>query len=319
MKNKTHKIGVVSASLAALLFAAAPHPARAQQAPVAPPPEAPAQGFFVQGDFGYLGVSVEEVTPDKARELKMPAAYGVAVIGVGENTPAAKAGLKKGDVIVQYNDQRVEGTAVFRRLVRETPPSHTAQLSVWRDGRAEKLSVEVGHAPEQAAGNDFSGRGPANGPRDFSRGNPEPRDFGSRDFGSGNFGRGPQTPLLPGQEYGNRGFANTPMLGVSAMDLSSQLGQYFGAPNGEGVLVTEVHKGTAGEKAGLKAGDVITKVNGDAVRNVGELRQHLRDAHDTKNVSLGIVRKGAELTVTAELSVPQAPAAPPDSERRIPL
>jgi serine protease Do len=309
MKNKTHKIGVVSASLAALIFAAAPGPARAQQAPVAPPPDAPAQGFFVQGDFGYLGVGVEEVTPDKAKELKMPTAYGVAVIGVGENSPAAKAGLKKGDVIVQYNDQRVEGTAVFRRLVRETPPGRTAQLSVWRDGRAEKLSVEVGHAPEQAAGNDFFGRGRENGPRDFSQGNSGPRDFG----------QAPQTPLLPGREYGNRGFANTPMLGVSAMDLSSQLGQYFGAPNGEGVLVTEVHKGTAGEKAGLKAGDVITKVNGEAVRNVGELRQHLRDARDTKNVSLIIVRKGAEMTVTAELQTPQAPAATPESERRIPL
>jgi serine protease Do len=307
MKNSIHKLGVIGATAAALIFAVAPGPARAQQPPRTAAPDAGAQGFFTQGDYGFLGVGVEEVTPDKAKELKMPGAYGVAVTAIDENSPAAKAGLKKGDVIVEYNGQRVEGTAEFRRLVRETPPGHTAQMSVWRDGRAEKLSADIGHAPEAAAGNAFPGPIPA--PRVFG---PEARDFGSR-----NFEQGPPSPLLPGQAYGNRGFANTPTLGVAAMDLSSQLGQYFGAPNGEGVLVVDVHKGSAGEKAGLKAGDVIIKVNGEPVRNLGELRQHLRDAHDAKSVTLDILRKGTEMTVTAEPEMPHAPSAPQDS--RIPL
>jgi serine protease Do len=102
------------------------------------------------------------------------------------------------------------------------------------------------------------------------------------------------------------------------MDLSSQLGAYFGVPNGEGVLVTEVHKGSAGEQAGLKAGDVITKVNGQQIRNVGELRQHLRESGDAKSVTLSVFRKGAEISITAVPEIPQAPVRR-DPENRIPL
>jgi serine protease Do len=307
--NSTKKLGLGSATFAALVFAVAPGPARAQQAPGAPPPatrpDISARGFFAGEDLGWLGVGVEEVTPDRAKELKMSAAYGVSVTEVGDNSPAAKAGFKKGDVITEYNGQRVEGAAEFRRLVRETPPGHTAEISVWRDGRTQKLSAEIGHAPTPPEESDFFGRGPGQAQ------SPAPRDFGAR----------PQSPLLPGEMYGNRGFASTAALGVSAMDLSKQLGEYFGAPNGEGVLVTEVHQGTAGEKAGLKAGDVITKVNGQAVRNVGELRQQLRGARDAKSVALSVLRKGSEISVTAELETPQAPQehGPGDADRRIPL
>ena len=183
----------------------------------------------------------------------MISAYGVSVTEVGDDSPAAKAGFKKGDVITEYNGQRVEGAAEFRRLVRETPPGHMAEISVWRDGHAQKLSAELGHAPEPPVADNFF------------RGWTRPLARLALRIWRSMISMGPQTPLLPKQMYGNRGFANTPALGVSAMDLSAQLGEYFGAPNGEGVLVTEVRKGTAGEKAGLKAGDVITKVDGETV------------------------------------------------------
>jgi serine protease Do len=305
--NNLKKVGFSCATLAALVFAVTPGPIRAQQGPGAPPPNDAAHNFSPDGfsrteNLGWLGVGVEEVTPDSAKELKMASAYGVSVTEVGDNSPAAKAGFKKGDVITEYNGQRVEGAAEFRRLVRETPPGHMADIFVWRDGRAQKLSAEIGDAPEPAASDNFFGRGPAP--------NADPRDFGAR----------PRTPLLPGQMYGNRGFANTPALGVSAMDLSAQLGEYFGAPNGEGVLVTEVHKGSAGEKAGLKAGDVIFKVDGETVRNIGELRGHLRVASSAKSVKLSVLRKGAEMSVTAELEMPHPDGGRPgDLDRRIPL
>jgi serine protease Do len=303
--NNLKKVSFSCATAAALLLAVAPGPVRAQRGPEAPAPNADARtfspdDFFRAENSGWLGVGVEDITPDRAKELKMTSAYGVSITEVGDNSPAAKAGFKKGDVITEYNGQRVEGAAEFRRLVRETPPGHMADISVWRDGHTQKLSAELGHAPEPPVADNFFGRWPS----------PEagPQDFGAR----------PQTPLLPRQMYGNRGFANTPALGVSAMDLSAQLGEYFGAPNGEGVLVTEVHKGTAGEKAGLKAGDVITKVDGETVRNVGELRSHLRIASSGKNVKLSVLRKGAEISVTAELEMPHPDGRPGDSDR-IPL
>jgi serine protease Do len=272
-----------------------------------------------QFDFGgWLGVGIEEVTPDKAKELKLAAARGVLVTQVSENSPAAKAGLKKGDVITEYNGERIEGAAQFRRMVRETPAGRMAQLSIWRDARSQTLSVEVGSFPE----------GLRNELRDNFR-----NGFGNGGGFSGLGPRGPQGPGAPprGGNFDFRVRGNTPMLGVSAQDLSGQLGAYFGAPDGEGVLVTEVHKDSAGEKAGLHAGDVIAKVNGERVRNRAELRDHLREAlidkTGAKSVTLGVIRKGTETAISIQPEMPPMraprnggdPNAPGAPGGRIPL
>jgi len=112
-----------------------------------------------------------------------------------------------------------------------------------------------------------------------------------------------------------------PALGVSAQDLSGQLGNYFGAPDGEGVLVTDVPRNSLGEKAGLKAGDVITQVDSQRVRNVGELRDHLRDRQrQGESVKLDILRKGAPVSVSVQLEKPPAPRNPGGADgRAVPL
>jgi membrane-associated protease RseP (regulator of RpoE activity) len=315
-KNRTVLAGLGSAAMAAIFLAAfptygssnavTPTPVTAKsqiqqlgsqsgspgsKAPEATPLPAP------QFDFGgWLGVGVEEVTPDKAKELKLAASRGVFVSQVSENSPAAKAGLKKGDVITEYNGERIEGTVQFRRMVRETPAGHAAQLSIWRDGRSQTLSAEVGGFPEELRN--------------------ELRDNFRDGFGNGggfSGPRGPQGPGVPppsrGGNFDFRGMSNTPMLGVSAQDLSGQLGEYFGVPDGEGVLVTEVHEDSAGEKAGLRAGDVIAKVNGQRVRNRAELRDQLRqalvDKTGAKSVTLGVIRKGTETAISIQPEMPQ--------------
>ena len=259
---------------------------------------------------GWLGLGIEEVTPEKATELKLAPAHGVVISQVAEGSPAAKAGLKQNDVITEYNGQRVEGAVEFRRMVRETPVGHTAQISIWRDAHAQTLSVEVGSYPAEMGGG-FSGVMP----RMFSR--PGERQ------------------QSPGENFNFRAPVQAPMLGVSAQDISGQLGEYFGAPGGEGVLVTEVRAGSAGEKAGLHAGDVIAKVNGERVRNREELRDRLRaavgDKSAAKNVTLGVIRKGAETAIAVQPEMferpigprngrPRNPAPGPDGlEHRIPL
>src|SRR3989442_15278466 len=100
-----------------------------------------------EGNPGWLGVTIAEVTADKAKELKLPAARGVILSRVEADSPAAKAGLKANDVITEFNGQRVEGTLQFRRLIRETPGGRTVQLTFWRDGRAQSVSVELGALP----------------------------------------------------------------------------------------------------------------------------------------------------------------------------
>ena len=236
-----------------------------------------------EGDRGWLGVTIAEVTADKAKELKLPAARGVILSSLEADGPAAKAGLKANDVITEFNGQRVEGTLQFRRLIRETPGGRTVQLTFWRDGRAQSVSVELGAFPDKLEGHGF-------GPKEFKFEMPE---FGGKLFGHDIF-------LQQG-----------PRLGIDAEDLRGQLGSYFGAPDGEGVLVRDVASGTPAEKAGLKAGDVIIKIDGERVRTVHDLREKMRAKRENKTVSVSVIRKGTEMSFNVEVEQPR-----PSAERK---
>lgn len=240
-------------------------PAAAQQ-----PPRPPAIRDAQIAGTGWLGVSIAEVSAQKAQELKLPGLYGVLITDVGSDSPAAKAGLKNGDVITDYAGQRVEGVIEFRRLVRETPPGRTANITIWRDGHSQTISAEIGRNENPSPDNFFRNSMPRFG-------NPGPNTFG---FGA----------MLPA----------TPMLGIAGQDLSGQLGKYFGAPDGEGILITNVESNSPAAKAGLEAGDVITKVDGDRVRTLRELRDQLRMKREAKMVTLGVLRKGSEMSMSVE-------------------
>jgi serine protease Do len=234
---------------------------------------------------GWLGVEIDEVNPDNAKDLKLSSVRGVVVKEVEPDSPAAKAGLKENDVVTQYDGQIVEGTVQFRRLVRETPPGHTVALTISRDGGAQNLSIELGDRQALMK----------------KRMQGMMRDFGNvRTF---------VTPSMDWNIGGPDGMgileSRTPMLGISAEDLSGQLGDYFGAPDGQGILVREVRSGTPAEKAGLKAGDVIVTLDGKPVHTLSELREQLRDKNDQKPVSLGVLRKGATISLPVTIEKPR--------------
>lgn len=250
---------------AALLLVPASTPIRAQQ-----PPAPPAFREAQMPETGWLGVSSEEVSQQKAQEQKLSGVYGVLVTVVGADSPAAKAGLKNGDVITDYDGQHVEGVIEFRRLVRETPPGRTAKLTVWRDAHSQTISVEVGKDPSPNQEYPFQ-----NMLRRFGNLGPNAFPFGAP---------------LPA----------TPMLGITGQDLSAQLGKYFGAPDGEGVLIINVESNSPAAKAGLEAGDVITKVDGNRVRTIAELRNQLRAKREAATVALSVVRKGSEMSLSIE-------------------
>jgi len=229
---------------------------------------------------GWLGVSISEVTADKAKELKLPAERGVLLTDVEADSPAAKAGLKSGDVITEFNGQKVEGTAQFSRLVRETPAGRTAQITYWRDGRSQSISVQLGERRSAFKV----------GPRDF--------DF---KFEMPQLDRLRVLPEIRAFSL----LAGRPVLGIDAEDLSGQLGTYFGAPEGEGVLVRSVNEGSPAEKAGLKAGDVITQVNGERVKTISDLREKLRAGSEKKTVALGVLRNRSQVSVNVEIEAPK--------------
>jgi C-terminal processing protease CtpA/Prc len=106
--------------------------------------------IFMGSGGGWLGVGVAEVSPDKVKSLKLPEERGALLGKIVPDSPAAKAGLKENDVVLEINGQRIEGTEQFRRMIHEIPAGRTANLTVWRDGRSQSIKVTVG---KQEAGN----------------------------------------------------------------------------------------------------------------------------------------------------------------------
>jgi serine protease Do len=232
----------------------------------------------VSSSQGWLGVGVSEVTAEKAKELKLPAERGALLGKIVPDSPAAKAGLKENDVVTEINGQRVEGTEQFRRMIHEIPAGRTAQFTVWRDGRSQTVNVTVGKS--------------------------EPR-FNTSVVSPGTFAfHMPEMPQLNDLMESGSFFAGRPRLGIDAEDLEGDFGNFFGAPDGEGVLVRGVFSDSPAAKAGLKVGDVITSVDGDRVRSIGDLREKLIEKRAEKTVKLGILRNKAPLTVSIDLPAP---------------
>jgi len=234
----------------------------------------------------WLGVESQEITSEKAKELKLPAERGVLLERIVPDIPAAKAGLKDNDVITEINGQRVEGAAQFRRMIHEIPAGRSVQFTVWRDGKAQSIGVTLGKSEDH--GNMWF----KTAPRAFS-------------FQLPNIEM-PEVAPMPDMDMGAYGLlaGSRPRLGIDAEDLSGQFGAYFGAPDGEGVLVREVNSGSPAEKAGVKSGDVITSLNGERIRSLGDLREKLAGKRDEKTVKLGVLRNKSEVSVTVEMPPP---------------
>jgi serine protease Do len=220
------------------------------------------------GGGTYLGVNLAEIDANRAKELKLKEDYGVEISRVEDNSPAEKAGVKPGDVVLEYNGQRVEGMEQFGRMVRETPPGREVKLTISRDGKTQTLAAVVGTHKIRFQAN-------------------FPPDFVMPEF---------HMPDIPQIYTATR----SAMLGVEAETLGSQLAVYFGVK--EGVLVRSVLDNTPAQKAGIKAGDVITKVDGMAVTAPSELSSAVRTANSKKTYAIELVRdrKPATVTVTVE-------------------
>ncbi len=239
---------------------------------------------------------------------------GVVVNDVRSESPASKAGVKAGDIISEFDGERVRSARQLTRLVQETPSGRAVKMAVMRDGKRVDLTVtpEAGTASvwnEQTRGDlQKLQQDLRNNLRDL------PREGGQssggnlywfRSPGSGGFEiMPPERGMGPFEGFVQSGAR----LGVTAQDLTAQLASYFGA--NEGVLVTSVTDGSAAAKAGLKAGDVITAVNGDAVKTPSDLSRIVREAGSGAELTLAIVRDRKPMTLKAHLEKP-APTARP--------
>jgi serine protease Do len=257
---------IASSLLVAGLFAPA-CPAQPEEQFVSP--EAFTWG---ESSRSYLGIDIQDVTAERVGPLKLKEERGVEVTMVDQDAPAGKAGIKEHDVILEFNGTRVESEEQLRRLIRETPPGRSVTLGISRDGNPLKLNVQLADRGKTEA-------------------EAMPKVFA--------LPRVQEIPRIeiPGYSFQVRTYSST--LGIQTESLSQQLAEYFGVK--QGVLVSSVEKGSAAEKAGLKAGDVIVRADNERLTDRSDLSRILRNHRDGGKLTLGIVREKHEQTVTVEL------------------
>ena len=236
-----------------------------------------ARAFELMVGGSHIGIAVRDLDDADAKREKT-AQSGVVIDEVYTESPASRAGLKAGDVVVEFDGERVRSARQFSRLVAETPDGRSVKLAAVRDG--QRMTVDI--TPEAGRGLNtewkFSG--------DFSRLEDLEHDFTQ------------MVPKIAVPGFEMRTLVRTGRLGVQIETLTPQLATYFGAKRG--ALVTSVEEGSAAEKAGLRAGDVMTAIDGRTIEDTEDIQRALRGAGDAE-VTIEILRDRKPQTLKAKI------------------
>lgn len=234
-----------------------------------------------QATQGYLGIVCTDVTNDRLAALKLKTATGAEILNVDRDAPAGKAGLRPHDVVLQMNGQNVAGEEMLRRMLRETPAGRTVTLLISRDGEQQTVTVQLADRAvlEEDA---FSEPMVLPAPEDddtLTLEGPSSHSYGSGFFGIFSLG--------------------SPSVGVDLDVLGTQLADYFGVKDGQGLLVKHVAENSPASRAGLKAGDVITAANGQKMPTLGAWMKMLH-ANRGRAIPLVIIRDHKQQTLTLQ-------------------
>jgi serine protease Do len=231
------------------------------------------------GNGSRIGVAIRDLSDDDVKAGK--SAAGVMVEDVESESPAEKAGIKTGDIVVEFDGDRVRSARQFTRLVQESAPGRTVPAAVLRAGQRVTVNVQ----PREWSSSDaFDKLGDAMALRTTPRIAPVPPT--------------PPIPPMPAMPK-FEGFFGAGRLGITVEDLSPQLADYFGTK--DGVLVKSVNESSAAAKAGLKAGDVITSLDGGTINDAADLRRRTQRLESGDEFTLGVVRDKKPLSLKGKL------------------
>ncbi|MBM2841452.1 MAG: hypothetical protein HW412_1980 [Bacteroidetes bacterium] len=227
---------------------------------------------------GYLGVSIQDMTRRLARSMDVKTDEGALVNDVTEDSPADKAGIKDEDIIVEVDGQKITDADELREVVRKIKPDTKVNVVVMRKDEKKTLPATIGETPRS---------------RSYSYSFTHPMT--------------PRAPRPPRGPMNLRIFRSSAFLGMELTELNKQLGKYFEAPDGKGVLVNEVEEDSKAGKSGFLAGDVITKIGKESIEDVRDVEHALRDYKEGEKAEVEIIRKGSKKTLSFEV---------PDMDRR---
>ena len=212
---------------------------------------------------GWLGVAIQDISSKMAKKKGLKDQDGAYVSEVVEDSPADSAGLKEGDVIVEFNSKKIDDADDLLHAVQKSKPGTKTTIVILRNNDKKSLDIAVGKNRRESRSQAFSFAPPA----------------------------APHIAM----------FSSSHRWGLELSELNDQLGEYFGAPNGHGLLVERVEKKSGGAKAGFKAGDVITKVNKSPIEDLRDLSDALEDVEEGDKVDVEVLRKGSTQTLKVEV------------------
>jgi serine protease Do len=212
----------------------------------------------------YLGVTVQDVTSDLASSLKLEDERGVLVRSVEEGSPAEEAGIRPGDVLLAYNGENILGREQFARMVQETPSQRKVKVQIWRGGKVQTLIATTGSWPL-----------PASYPQSaMAYFGPLAMDIPS--------------PLVVWKNL---------LLGIEYEPLSQQLAHFFAVQNG--LLVRSVDKSSPADRAGLRAGDILTAIGERSLQDSRDLNSYFRVQHEhAPRITLTVERDHKQMSVS---------------------
>ena len=239
---------------------------------------------------GYLGIDMRDVSEDQLGALKLKEARGAEITNLDHDGPACKAGMRLRDVILQMNGQMVENEDQLRRMLKDMPVGRSVSFVISRDGQTQTMTMQTADRKMvglQAWEQHYSV--PAPGPSGVVRGNsfldsksanqaPAPKEH--RDL------LGTETIIL-----------SSSFTGAKLEVMGPQLAEFFGATAGGGLLVRSVDTNSPADEAGMKAGDVVVKINSISVANGTDWTKTVHD-NKGKPVPVVVLRDKHEQTLT---------------------
>ena len=261
----------------------------------APAPPFPAEPFgqafslLVDGG-GFLGVHAEDISKENMGRYSLNQVRGVGVTQIVKNSPAEKAGLRKDDVILRVDGENVTSVRKLNRLVSEIAPDQTVRVAISRGGSEQELTATIGKRENMSNVQNLMNESPQVWKWDG--------------------------PLLNKDKDMVFALGNSRRIGVSTVELTKQLAEYFGIPDGKCVLVTSVSADSPAAKAGIKAGDVITAIDGEKVEATGDISRTINNKKDG-DVTLTIIRNKSQQTIRVTPKEGEFPFGTPGARPQI--
>jgi serine protease Do len=229
----------------------------------------------------YLGVDIADVSADRLATLKLKEEKGVEVTMVDQDAPAGKAGIKEHDVILSLNGAAVESKSQLQRMIHETPAGRVVALGLSRDG--QPITIKVQLADRRSEFQHIARSKDKDGDDEFHF----------------------EMPTMPNMDFDMPSVSvvvvqSSARSGLMVENLTQQLGEFFGAKDGKGVLVRSVERGSRADRAGLRAGDIIVRLGEQPVHDTSDFTHALHN-RNAGSVNVEVIRDRKSQTLTIAL------------------